>query len=89
MTYTVAGKTGTAQVYAIRHRDETGKNQDQAIPEQLRDHSLFVAFAPVDKPQIAIAVVAEHSKTAASIARKVLDSYFKQKPKENLTDDLH
>lgn len=89
MTYTVAGKTGTAQVYAIRHRDETGKNQDQDIPEQLRDHSLFVAFAPVDKPQIAIAVVAEHSKIAAGIARKVLDIYFKQTLKENLTDGLH
>ncbi|MCC2666362.1 MAG: mrdA [Gammaproteobacteria bacterium] len=86
MPYTIAGKTGTAQVYAIRHRDETGKSEDQDnMPEQLRDHSLFVAFAPVEEPQIAIAVVAEHSKIAAGIARTVLDYYFK----ENTTHGLY
>ena len=77
MPYTIAGKTGTAQVYSIKHRDEEGKSEEQEkLPEQLRDHSLFVAFAPVDKPQIAIAVIAEHSKLAAGIARKILDYYF-------------
>ncbi len=77
MSYTIAGKTGTAQVYSIKSRDEEGKSEEQEkLPEKLRDHSLFVAFAPVDKPQIAIAVIAEHSKLAPSIARKILDYYF-------------
>jgi len=77
MPYTIAGKTGTAQVYSIKHRDEEGKSEEQEkLPEELRDHSLFVAFAPVDKPQIAIAVIAEHSKLAAGVARKILDYYF-------------
>lgn len=77
MPYTIAGKTGTAQVYSIKHRDEDGKSakQDQ-LPEILRDHSLFVAFAPVDNPQIAIAVIAEHSTTAPAIARKIMDYYL-------------
>ncbi len=77
MPYTIAGKTGTAQVFSIKHRDEEGKSEEQdKLPEKLRDHSLFVAFAPVDKPQIAIAVIAEHSKLAPVIARKILDYYF-------------
>ncbi|MCD6038658.1 MAG: mrdA [Gammaproteobacteria bacterium] len=95
MPYTIAGKTGTAQVYSIKHRDEEGKNEEQDnLPEALRDHSLFVAFAPVDKPQIAIAVIAEHSKLAASIARHILDYYFTgstprlaRANKENMTHD--
>lgn len=74
--YTLAGKTGTAQVFSLKKNQ-----QDKAalLPENLRDNSLFIAFAPVDHPQIAIAVMLQHSITpAASVARQVLDAYFKK-----------
>ncbi len=72
--YTAAAKTGTAQLF---HKTTPGKVNQALLPKNLRNHSLFVIFAPVDKPQIAVAVVAENSLTPASvIARKVLDYYF-------------
>lgn len=72
--YTVAGKTGTAQVFSGSQYEKT---QYENIPERLRDHTLFIAFAPVDKPEIAIGVVIEHDHSAPQVAREVLDSYFK------------
>lgn len=79
--YSVAAKTGTAQVYSIKHRDhQENPTKQEDLPEQLRDHSLFIAFAPVDNPQIAIAVVSENSTIAASVARKVLDYYILGSP---------
>lgn len=73
--YTVAGKTGTAQVYSISQK---GNNySDAGIPKRLLSHSWFAGFAPVDMPQIAIAVIVENSPHQATIvARKVLDYYF-------------
>jgi penicillin-binding protein 2 len=72
-----AGKTGTAQVFGIA-QDVDAKNQE--LPEHLQDHALFVAFAPIEQPQIAIAVIVEHggggSSTAAPIARQLLDVFF-------------
>jgi len=72
-----AGKTGTAQVYGIAQGE---KARTEGVPEHLQDHALFIAFAPVDTPQIALAVVVEHggggSKTAAPIARRLIDHYF-------------
>lgn len=72
-----AGKTGTAQVFGIAQGAEA-KNEE--LPEHLRDHALFIAFAPIEMPQIALAVVVEHgssgSRTAAPIARRVLDHFF-------------
>lgn len=76
--YPIAGKTGTAQVFSLKKNQ-----QDKAalLPEKLRDNSLFIAFAPVDQPKIAIAVMLQHSITpAASIARQVLDAYLLRKP---------
>ena len=74
--YRYAGKTGTAQVYGIKQDEKADKN----IAEHLRDHALFIAFAPLDVPRIAVAVVVENggsgSHTAAPIARKVLDAYL-------------
>lgn len=76
--YVVAAKTGTAQVFGgskydkIRH----GKMRYEEIPELLRDHSLFIAFAPLTKPEIAVAVIVENDFAAANIARKIMDAYF-------------
>ncbi|HLB57625.1 MAG TPA: penicillin-binding protein 2, partial [Gammaproteobacteria bacterium] len=73
--YTVAGKSGTAQLYTQTIRAEENDSQLN-LAEHLRDHSLFIIFAPADKPQIAIAVVVENSKLAGGVARKLLDYYF-------------
>jgi len=75
--YRIAGKTGTAQVIAIRQGE---KYDEKLIDKKFHDHALFISFAPVDNPQIAIAVVAENggggSRTAAPIARKIMDAYL-------------
>jgi penicillin-binding protein 2 len=72
----VAGKTGTSQV--VKLRDSRG-----SIPYQYRDHALFVAFAPYEKPEIAVAVVVEHGEhggsAAAPIAGRLLRAYFEGK----------
>ena len=75
--YTMAGKTGTAQVFSLN-----GEEYDEInIDENLRDHALFIAYAPADNPTIALAVVVENGghggSVAAPIARKVFDEYFK------------
>jgi penicillin-binding protein 2 len=77
--YRVGGKTGTAQVYKLG-KDKSYK--DSEVPQHLRDHALFIAFAPVEAPRIAIAVVVEHggagSKAAAPVARATLDAWLDQ-----------
>jgi penicillin-binding protein 2 len=77
--YRIASKTGTAQVASLR-QDEVKAPTIEQTPVHLRDHALFIAFAPVDEPRIAIAVIAEHagggSAVAAPIARKVMDQYL-------------
>jgi penicillin-binding protein 2 len=72
----VAGKTGTAQVFTVGQEE---KYDEEAVDERLRDHRLFVAYAPADAPTIAIAVVVENGGTASPavpIARAVLEAYF-------------
>ncbi len=75
--YTIAGKTGTAQVFSL---DRNQKYNAKRLAKNLHDHALFIAFAPAEDPRIAIAVIAEHggggSATAAPIARQVLDAYL-------------
>jgi len=75
--YTSGGKTGTAQVVALKQNEEY---DEKKVAERLRDHSLFIVFAPVEKPRIALAVVVENggfgARTAAPIARTVLDYFF-------------
>ncbi|BCA56137.1 Penicillin-binding protein 2 [Nitrospira sp. KM1] len=72
---TIAGKTGTAQTAALR----TGPEKD--IPKKFRDHAWFVAFAPVDHPKIAVAVLAEHmghgGSAAAPLAKDLIETYVK------------
>jgi penicillin-binding protein 2 len=76
-SYRIAGKTGTAQVFGIAQDEEY---EAEELARKLHDHSLFIAFAPADDPQIAVAVIAENagsgSAVAAPIARKVLDYYL-------------
>jgi penicillin-binding protein 2 len=73
----IAGKSGTAQVFTVA-QDKT-YNADE-LAERMRDHALFIAFAPADNPRIAVAVIVENggsgSGVAAPIARKVMDSYL-------------
>lgn len=75
--YVSAGKTGTAQVIALK---EGERYVESKVQERFRDHALFVAYAPADRPRIALAVVVENagfgSRSAAPVARKVLDYYL-------------
>ena len=78
--YKIAGKTGTAQVFGLAEDEEY---EEEKIEEKLRDHGLFIAFAPVDDPKIAIAVIVENggsgSSAAAPVAKIVLDNYLLSK----------
>ncbi len=80
--YTVAAKSGTAQVISKSWRDEDAYGNTN-IKKNLRDHSLFIAFAPVKNPKIAIAVIVEHSPIAGTVARKVLDYYLLPNQQQN------
>jgi len=75
--YVSGGKTGTAQVIGLKKNEKYNAN---LIAERLRDNALYVAFAPADKPRIAIAMVAENAGfgagVAAPIVRKALDYYL-------------
>lgn len=86
--YSIAGKTGTAQVYHKR-LGVFGEEDESDIPKHLRDHALFIAFAPVDHPRIAVAVVVEHGGgggvVSAPIARRVMDAYLLQTPAASST----
>ena len=75
--YQMAGKSGTAQVFTVAQEDEY---DEEEIDERLRDHALFIAFAPLDAPQIAVAVIIENgssgSRIAAPIARAMMDEFL-------------
>jgi penicillin-binding protein 2 len=77
--YRIAGKTGTAQVFGLKEEE---KYDATKIAEKLRDHALFIAFAPAEAPSIAVAVIVENGggggAVAAPIARKILDAYFRE-----------
>ncbi|HUQ76851.1 MAG TPA: penicillin-binding protein 2 [Burkholderiales bacterium] len=76
VTYSAGGKTGTAQVIAMKQNE---KYEEAKVAERHRDHSLFVAFAPLESPRIALAIIIENggfgARAAAPVARTVLD-YF-------------
>jgi penicillin-binding protein 2 len=78
--YTSGGKTGTAQVFSLKANEKYVASQ---VPERLRDHALYMAFAPVDKPIIAVGVVVENggfgSMAAAPIVRQVFDYWLSGK----------
>ena len=75
--YEMAGKSGTAQVVSIAQDEEY---DEQELRERLRDHALFMAFAPFDEPRIAVALIVENGESgsgvAAPIARSIMDAYL-------------
>lgn len=75
--YTMAGKTGTAQVFSVAQNQSVSAAVQN---ERLRDHSWFIAFAPAENPRIAVAVLVENggfgASAAAPIARKMFDAYL-------------
>ena len=78
----VSGKTGTSQVVRMKSDEELEKGE--AIPVKYRDHAWFVAFAPYEKPVLAVAIIVEHGghggATAGPIAGKIFKKYFKLYP---------
>ncbi|MBK1694307.1 penicillin-binding protein 2 [Chromatium weissei] len=75
--YRIAGKTGTSQVFTLGQKQTYNAAK---TPERMRDHALFIAFAPVDDPRIAVAVLVENGghggSDAAPVARRVMDVYL-------------
>ena len=78
--YRMAGKSGTAQVFNIKQGKEYDENE---LSDRQRKHAWFIAFAPVEEPEIALAVLVENggggSEVAAPVAREILDYYLKRK----------
>lgn len=77
LQYSVAAKTGTAQVFNLK---QDQKYEAHKLKSHLRDHSWFMGFAPINHPKIAIAVLVEnkYQTSSAEIARQVLDHFFEQ-----------
>ncbi|MEO1421050.1 MAG: penicillin-binding transpeptidase domain-containing protein, partial [Pseudomonadota bacterium] len=66
--YSIAGKSGTAQVFSVAQEDEYDELE---LDERLKDHALFIAFAPIEAPEIAVAVVIENAESGSSVAAPV------------------
>jgi len=87
-SYSVAAKTGTAELFGKGGKRE----QHNKTPKKLRNNHLFIAFAPVDKPELALAIVIEHAPKADKVARMLFDYYFQdiaKKQNGKLLGDLH
>ncbi len=85
LRYKIAGKTGTAQVFSVA---QDANYKESELEERLKDHALFMAFAPAEHPKIAIAVIVENGghggSVAAPIAGKVIEAYLSQFSDEQL-----
>ncbi|WP_110690912.1 penicillin-binding protein 2 [Salinicola endophyticus] len=82
LEYTMAGKTGTAQVFSLGQNQKYNASE---LAERLRDHALFIGFAPVDDPQIAVAVIVENAGGGVSgLGRELTDAWLL--PKSELKD---
>ncbi|MDH5423401.1 MAG: penicillin-binding protein 2 [Gammaproteobacteria bacterium] len=85
LSYEMAGKTGTAQVYGIAQDEEY---DEESLAKKLRDHALFTAFAPIKSPKIAVAVIVENGgsggKVAAPIAKEVINYYLQNNDGKNV-----
>ncbi|HHZ70234.1 MAG TPA: penicillin-binding protein 2 [Methylococcaceae bacterium] len=79
INFKIAGKTGTAQVFTVKQKE---KYEAEKLKEKLLDHALFIAFAPANAPEIAVAVIVENGghggSTAAPIAKKIIAQYLKK-----------
>ncbi len=75
--YRIAGKTGTAQVFSVA---QDAEYNEEEVARHMRDHALFIAYAPVEDPRIAVAVIVENGghggATAAPIAKKIMDAWL-------------
>lgn len=71
--FPMAGKTGTAQIFTIKQEETYDKDN---VAEHLRDHTLFMAFAPIDHPKIAITTILEHHSGSAEVARDIIEGYL-------------
>jgi penicillin-binding protein 2 len=83
----MAGKTGTAQVYSITQEErEAGVRSQDELPWRLRDHGMFICYAPADRPRYAVALVVEHggggSRAAARPARDILRLLIERDPSQ-------
>lgn len=87
--YRMAGKSGTAQVVGIAQGEEY---DEELLSERQRKHAWFVAFAPFEDPQIALAVLVENggggSAVASPVARKVLDHYMQNRSSDQVVAGL-
>nr|WP_299242732.1 penicillin-binding protein 2 [uncultured Halomonas sp.] len=88
LAYRMAGKSGTAQVFTLANDERYDAAE---LEERLHDHALFVAFAPIEKPEIAVAVIVENagggSSNAGPLARKMLDAWILREDKAELPDE--
>ncbi len=88
LKYRIAGKTGTAQVFSIGQEEEY---EEEEIEERLRDHALFVGFAPADSPSIVLALIIENGgsggTTAAPAARQIFDYWVLDRNEGALAPD--
>jgi len=75
LNYQIAGKTGTAQVLGIK---QNAKYDENSIDFKYRDHALFMSFAPVDDPKIAVVVIAENGGHGGSVAAPIAGQVIKQ-----------
>ncbi len=84
LTFTMAGKTGTAQVFGHKEDATEEERKVEGLAEHLKHHALFIAYAPVENPMIAVAVVVEHggggSRVAAPVARDVIRYWLERQP---------
>ena len=76
-SYNISAKTGTAQVFGLKKNEVY---DESILPDKLKDHALFIAFAPSENPKLVIAIVVENGghggATAGPIAKKVFDAYL-------------
>jgi penicillin-binding protein 2 len=87
--YQIAAKTGTAQVFSVKQNE---RYEASKVAKQLRDHAVFIAYAPADRPRIALAILVEHGghggSTAAPIARQVFDYYLLGRKPKGLSKEV-